>query len=130
MLDIGKSGNALSCYPEVHPKLRRGNIGGLPAAFAPSCASIYRRCVGHDGAIIRPVRNGTKVFSGLNILDGCRRAAPVKYHDARRTYSVSPARLCHYATVAHGCFDFGAKCNRIRILPTAIGLGSTQDMAS
>jgi hypothetical protein len=36
MLNIGKSGNALSGYTEVHPKLRRGDSGNLLAVFASS----------------------------------------------------------------------------------------------
>jgi hypothetical protein len=46
------------------------------AAFAPPWASIYRRCVGHECPSIRPVRNGTKVFTGLNILNACRPRLP------------------------------------------------------
>jgi hypothetical protein len=41
MLVVGKRGDALSRYPETHPKLRSGAGGGLLAAFAPSWASIY-----------------------------------------------------------------------------------------
>jgi hypothetical protein len=49
MLNVGKSGNALSRYPEKHPKLCRGDSGDLLAAITRSWASIYCRCVGHDG---------------------------------------------------------------------------------
>src|SRR5262250_2038572 len=34
------------------------------AAFAPSWASIYRRCVGHDGLSIRPLRQRNQAFLG------------------------------------------------------------------
>jgi len=74
MLDFGKSGNTLSRYPKVPAKLRSGDSGNLLAAIEPSWASIYCRCV--TGSSIRLERNGTKIFSGSNILNECGRADP------------------------------------------------------